>query len=75
MLRVNKMRSKARDEEVSMLRSCTAKEFKRRPSAGRRECICKAGVEGGRGSLIIEVERRVHELGVECWEELYKCVI
>ncbi len=64
MFRVYKMTGQARDEGVSIKRSSTLKECKRRSSVGSafarqewRECS---------GSLIIEVERRVHEL--TCWE-------
>ncbi len=46
MFRIYKKTGQARDEGVSMKRSSTSKEFKRRSSVGSWQCIWKAGVEG-----------------------------
>ncbi len=65
MFRVYKKTGQAWDEKVSIKRSSSSKEFKRRTleldSAFERQ-----GWRGWSGSLIIEVERRVQELNF--WE-------
>ncbi len=63
MFRVYKMMGQARDMGVSIKRSSTSKELKRRVL--EVDCICW-GWRGCSGLLIIEVERRVYEL--KCWE-------
>ncbi len=56
------MTGQARDEGESIKRSSTSKELKRRSCVGSCSVYARPGWRWCSGSLVIEVDRFVHEL-------------